>query len=260
MTQLVEDPRNVDSLSNSNNGGSAWNSLPKQWQWCIEEAWISYCKGSLPIGAVITNEGGELIARGRNRIYEDGIYEDDGDHQILRGNRLAHAEMNALLKVDWKVVDPKKCILYTTTEPCPLCIGAVRLTRIRTVFYASRDTGAGSAYGKESLFTANEFMRRARIRVTEPENPDMETILTAMLVEITLQGKEKNMSLLVEKVAEGHPRGANLGQYLFNTGQLDLWKEQGCSAAYIYDQLTLLLPSSDFSTEQCSDKMSYTSV
>jgi len=258
--QLVKDPQNADSDSNSNSGESAWNTLLPQWQCCIEEAWTSYCKGSLPIGAVITDEKGELIARGRNRIYEDDIYEDDGEHQILRGNRLAHAEMNALLKVNWKEVDPKKCILYTTTEPCPLCIGAVRLTRIRMVYYASRDTGAGSAYGKESLFTANEFMRRAHIQVKEPQHADMETILTAMLVETMLRRDDNNMSLLYDTVAAAHPIGASLGQYLFTDGLLDRWKKEGRSAAYTYDQLSLLLPSSDSSTGQGSQQINHVPI
>ena len=237
MTQLIENPQDVDSESKSNSGGSSWNELPPPWQRCIEEAWTSYCKGSLPIGAVITDEYGNLLARGRNRIYEDDIYEDDKENQILRGHRLAHAEMNALLMVNWKEVNPTKCILYTTTEPCPLCVGAVRLTRIRTVYYASKDTGAGSA----DLFEANEFMRKPRIQVTGPEHADMETILIAMLVEITLRRDEKNLSLLYEKVDKAHHTGANLGKDLFSTGRLDLWKKQGRSAAYTYDQLSLLL-------------------
>ena len=237
MTQLVKNPQDVDSESKSNSGGSSWDELLPPWQWCIEEAWTSYCKGSLPIGAAITDEHGKLLARGRNRIYEDDIYEDDKENQILRGHRLAHAEMNALLKVNWKEVNPKKCILYTTTEPCPLCVGAVRLTRIRTVYYASKDIGAGSA----DLFTANKFMERAQIQVTGPEHADLETILIAMLVEITLRRDEKNMSLLYETVDKVHHTGANLGKDLFSTRQLDLWKNQGRTAAYIYDQLSLRL-------------------
>ena len=237
MTQMAGRSQEVDSERNGNEEESCWNKLLPQWQWCIEEAWTSYCKGSLPIGAVITDAAGNLIARGRNRMYEDDIYGDEREKQILRGHRLAHAEMNALLQVNWKEVNPKKCILYTTTEPCPLCVGAVRLTRIRTVYYASKDTGAGSA----NLFTANEFMKRAKIQVTGPERDDMDTILTAMLVEITLRRKDENMSLLYDTVEETHPIGAKLGNKLFEDELLDLWKKQGHSAAYIYDQLLSLV-------------------
>lgn len=237
MEQLAENPQDVDDGSDHNNEESSWNKLSPQWQCCIEEAWTSYCKGSLPIGAAITDEEGHLLARGRNRVYEDGIYEDDRENQILRGHRLAHAEMNALLTVKWKEVNPKKCILYTTTEPCPLCVGAVRLTRIRTVHYASKDIGAGSA----ELFKANEFMKRAHIQVTGPEHAEMETILIAMLAEMTLRRDDDNMSLLFEEIDKAHHAGANLGKDLFNTGQLDIWKNQACSAAYIYNQLSLLL-------------------
>ncbi len=134
--QITQSTQNLNTENNSD-----WHNLSLQWQWCMEEAWASYCKGSLPIGAVVTDEQGNLLARGRNRIYENDIYEDDREDQILRGHRLAHAEMNALINVNWVNVNPYKCTLYTTTEPCPLCVGAIRLTRIRTVHYASRDEG-----------------------------------------------------------------------------------------------------------------------
>lgn len=99
-----------------------WTSLAEPWQICLEEAWTAYCAGSLPIGAAVVDRAGWIVARGRNRIHED---EAEGGH--LRGHRLAHAEMNALVALDYRAIDPRDCILYTTTEPCPLCTGAIRI-------------------------------------------------------------------------------------------------------------------------------------
>lgn len=218
VKQILVDEKNLAS----------WDDLAKPWQWCVEEAWQAYCMGSLPIGAAITDEEGRLLTRGRNRVYEN-----EADGQLLYGHRLAHAEMNALISMDWKKVNPKKCILYTTTEPCPLCVGAVRLTRIGTVHYASHDQGAGSI----ELFQANPFMKRANTHIGEPKNKILENILIAMLIEFTLRKEDKNMSLLYETVAAVHPIGATLGKQLFLEGQLYNWKIQKCSTSFVFNQL-----------------------
>lgn len=209
-----------------------WDDLLHPWQWCIEEAWQAYCMGSLPIGAVIIDEAGQLLARGRNRMYED-----EAQGQMLYGHRLAHAEINALLSVEWKNVNPRQCMLYTTTEPCPLCVGAVRLTRIGAVHYASRDQGAGSI----DLFNANPFMRRARTRIGGPASTALENILIALLIEFTLRKEDNNQSLLYETVAAVHPIGADLGKKLFVEEQLTDWKEQKSSAPFVFNQILQLL-------------------
>lgn len=207
----------------------SWDDLVKPWQWCLEEAWQAYCVGSLPIGAAITDEQGRLLARGRNRVYE---HEAEG--QLLHGHRLAHAEINALVAIkNWEELSPSRCILYTTTEPCPLCVGAIRLARIGTVYYASHDKGAGSI----DLFTANAFMKRRNTHIVAPESSLLENILIAMLVEFTLRKEEKNMSLLYETVAAAHPLGAALGKHLFLGGQLHDWRHQSYSAPFVFNQL-----------------------
>src|SRR3712207_9038209 len=65
---------------------------------------------------------GNVLSRGRNKIHERS-----GEGGTLFGHKLAHAEVNALLKLDYHRHDPRACTLYTTTEPCPLCVGALRM-------------------------------------------------------------------------------------------------------------------------------------
>jgi tRNA(adenine34) deaminase len=221
----------MEQIPVNKKGLANWDDLAKPWQWCIEEAWQAYCMGSLPIGAVITDEEGYLLARGRNRVYEN-----EAEGQLLAGHRLAHAEMNALISLDWDKVNPRQCRLYTTTEPCPLCVGAIRLTRIGAVHYASHDQGAGSI----ELFTANAFMQRANTHIEGPKSGTLENILIALLVEFTLRKEEKNMSLLYESVAAAYPLGAALGKRLFIEGQLANWKQRRCSAPFVFQQLLLL--------------------
>jgi len=45
-----------------------WDQLEKPWQACFELGWTSFKKGSFPIGAVIVDETGEIIAKGRSLL------------------------------------------------------------------------------------------------------------------------------------------------------------------------------------------------
>jgi len=53
--------------------------------------WEAYLAGTIPVGAVVVDEAGEVLSQGRNRIFDEPR---DGH---LGGSRLAHAEVNALL-------------------------------------------------------------------------------------------------------------------------------------------------------------------
>jgi tRNA(adenine34) deaminase len=207
-----------------------WMDLSFPWQACFKEAWTSYCSGSLPIGAVVVDVQGRIVAQGRNRMHEQ-----TAEGKVLSGHRLAHAEMNALLQASGHVVDLTTCILYTTTEPCPLCVGAIRMARLREVRYASRDGLAGSA----DLFEANAWMRRGKISVMGPESALLETILITMLAEWSLTRSliNEKTRVMYEMVATMVPFGALLGQQLFSSRQLHQWREEGRIASFVYDQL-----------------------
>ena len=148
------------------------SSLPRPWRACLEEAWAAYCAGSVPIGAVITEGSGRIVARGRNCMFESSV-----EGYYLSGNRMAHAEINALLALGDLDVDPRVCTLYTTTEPCPMCIGAIRMHWIGKVCYASRDPVAGSA----AFATATPFMQRGQIETVGPQRSDLSGLLLGEL-------------------------------------------------------------------------------
>ena len=117
-----------------------WDELSLPWQACMDQAWEAYCDDCFPIGAVVVDKDGKILSRGRNRIYEK---QKGGRH--LRGAELAHAEVEALLHIDFDAIDPHSCALYTTTEPCPMCMGTFYMSGIRTLHFGSRDPWAGSA-------------------------------------------------------------------------------------------------------------------
>lgn len=96
--------------------------------------------GTIPVGAVVVNEAAEVVSRARNRIFDDSR---DGH---LGGSRLAHAEVNALVGLTSERTY-EGFTLYTSLEPCHLCLSATIAVRIGTLRYAASEPYAG-AVGK----------------------------------------------------------------------------------------------------------------
>jgi tRNA(Arg) A34 adenosine deaminase TadA len=201
-----------------------WASLSSYWQAALAEAWAAYCAGSVPIGAVIADANGQIIARGRNHIG------DDGAAPVAR-HELAHAELNALLSLsftddDLERVDPRTWALYTTMEPCPLCMGAFYMSGIRQLHYAARDPWAGSV----NLLNTTPYLSRKPIHATGPEDAALETLCVGLLMEFTLRGALERLRPWIE----GHwrpvvPEGVRLGERLLETGALQDCRRRGAS-------------------------------
>ncbi|GKU30011.1 nucleoside deaminase [Clostridium folliculivorans] len=116
-----------------------WKDLNYAWQEALSLAWESFKKDTIPIGAVIVDENGKIISRGRNRIF------DTTSNNPLAGTGMAHAETTAMLNLKREEhLNIKKYTLYTTMEPCPMCFGAMVMVGIRNIKYAARDGYAGA--------------------------------------------------------------------------------------------------------------------
>ncbi|MFD1409639.1 tRNA adenosine(34) deaminase TadA [Kroppenstedtia eburnea] len=99
----------------------------------IREAEQAEAKGEVPIGAVLVREG-EIIGRGHNL-------------RESRQDPTAHAEMIAIREAarllgGWRLAG---CELYVTLEPCPMCAGAILLSRLDTLVYGAYDPKGGCA-------------------------------------------------------------------------------------------------------------------
>jgi tRNA(Arg) A34 adenosine deaminase TadA len=112
---------------------AAWAELIPPWQRAFELAWESLRAASIPVGAVVTDASGLIVATGRNRRAEQS-----GPVGQLAGTALAHAELNALTALT-PGVDHRAYTIYTTLEPCLLCTAAVLHTRVGFVRYAAPD-------------------------------------------------------------------------------------------------------------------------
>ncbi len=194
---------------------SLWDTLDLPWQTCLEEAWAASCAGTVPIGAVVIDAAGCILSRGRNRIL------DQGEPPYVYGHTLAHAELNALVALDYNGVDPHTCAIYTTTEPCPLCMGAIYMSGVRQVHYASRDPYAGST----NILGTTPYLSRKPVKVFGPERLDLEIAVMAMFVEFELHRHADALDGVVIRAWQaGAPEAAiqavRIGESLFRSGEL----------------------------------------
>jgi len=109
---------------------SAWESLGSTWQLAIDQAWKSWTAGSAGVGAVLVDQTGSVVAKGRNRTTEQS-----GSH--LSGTIMAHAEMDVLSQVPFGTRITGS--LHTTFEPCLMCAATIAFYRVPEVHYAAAD-------------------------------------------------------------------------------------------------------------------------
>jgi len=197
-----------------------WGDIPRPWQLAFIEAWAAYCNGSIPIGSVLTNSSGEVIYLGRNRINDESA----PINQIC-SNKLAHAEMNVLLQVsnhDAKMLP--HYTLFTTTEPCILCFGAIVMSGIRRVRYASTDTLAGGSNLNQSN---NSFIRSRDIEM-QCEHRFLGSIQKVLRTDylLRLHDKDRAEKLLSYEVSE-YPEAVDLGRRWHRSDKLLKAKQDG---------------------------------
>jgi len=117
----------------------AWQELDEPWRASLELAWEAYLAGTIPVGSVVAAPDGSVVARGRNRIF-------DPPGQGLSGSRLAHAEVDALAQLP-VTVRYRDHVLYSTLEPCLLCVAATLHATVGRIEYATADPFGGGCTG-----------------------------------------------------------------------------------------------------------------
>jgi len=105
--------------------------------------------GEVPIGAVIVDGEGKVIAKASNT-------------RETLNTVLGHAELLALhrackKKQSWRLVD---CTLYVTLEPCFMCAGALSQARIKRVVFATHDPKGGAMGSLENISTYTKLNHR----------------------------------------------------------------------------------------------------
>jgi cytosine deaminase len=117
-------------------------------QAAIEEAKKGLAEGGIPIGSVLVLDG-KIIGRGHNQ-------------RVQHGSVIHHAEMNCLENAGrLKASDYRRCVLYSTLSPCPMCSGAVLLYKIPHVIVGENVTFRGP----------EEYVRSQGVQVEVRQDP-----------------------------------------------------------------------------------------
>ena len=113
--------------------------------------------GGGPFGAVVVKDN-KIIGRGHNRV-------------TLNNDPTAHAEVNAIRDACKNLEDfnLKDCTIYTSCEPCPMCISAIYWARINRVVYASTGQDAAKA-GFDDTLIAREVCTPYEQRIMKIEH------------------------------------------------------------------------------------------
>ena len=119
----------------------------------IKEAEKAKQLGEVPIGAVVVLDG-EIIGRGHN--------ERETTHDAT-----THAEMSAIRQANhhlknWRLEDAS---LFVTLEPCPMCSGAIILSRVKEVYYGAADSKGGTAGTLMNLLEDERFNHQSQVEV-----------------------------------------------------------------------------------------------
>lgn len=111
----------------------------------LKEAEKAFEKGEVPVGAVIVKNS-EIIGCGHN------MRETSKDPT-------SHAEIFAIQEASqhlsgWRLMD---CEMYVTVEPCPMCAGAIVLSRLKKVYIGTMDPKGGAAGSLYNILQDNRL-------------------------------------------------------------------------------------------------------
>ena len=106
-----------------------------------------------PFGAVVVKDG-KIVAKSGNKV-------------TTTNDPTAHAEVSAIRMACKKLqtFDLTGCVIYTSCEPCPMCLSAIYWARIGVIYYANTKTDAASI-GFDDKFIYEEIEKPMHLRKT----------------------------------------------------------------------------------------------
>ena len=115
-----------------------------------------------PFGAVVAKDG-RIVGAACNRVIE-------------RGDPTAHAEMEAIREACRELgsFHLEGCELYATSEPCPMCLGAIHWARLDRVYYAlTRADAREIGFDDEAMYEAMAAPMMPMERVARPDAEEL---------------------------------------------------------------------------------------
>ena len=118
----------------------------------LEEARAAAARGEVPVGAVLLDPQGAVLAAAGNRT--------EADHDAS-----AHAEMLVLRAGGRSLQSPRltDCTLVVTLEPCPMCAAAISAFRIGTLIFGAYDPKGGGVEHGARVFSASSCHHRPEV-------------------------------------------------------------------------------------------------
>jgi tRNA(adenine34) deaminase len=107
--------------------------IPEPMLNAFNEARKAAARGEVPVGAVIVNAQGEVLAAAGNQTLE---LKDPTAHAEILVIRAAAQVLSSERLID--------CDLYVTLEPCAMCAAAISFARVRRVYFAATDKKMGA--------------------------------------------------------------------------------------------------------------------
>jgi len=128
------------------------NRFPNHMSIALEEARAAGARGEVPVGAVIVDPAGVVVARAGNRTRE------------LR-DPSAHAEMLAIRAACAHAGSERLTghALYVTLEPCPMCAAAIGFARIARLYYGAVDPKSGGVAQGPRVFSHPQCHHRPEV-------------------------------------------------------------------------------------------------
>ena len=111
----------------------------------IKEAIKARKKNEVPVGAIIVDGCGNVIAKAHNLVE-------------TRNDPTCHAEKLVIEKA-LKITGQRflnNCDIWVTLEPCVMCAGLIKQTRIRRLYYGAEDKKGGSIQNGVGVFSDNK--------------------------------------------------------------------------------------------------------
>jgi tRNA(adenine34) deaminase len=125
---------------------------PPPMRLALAEAEAAAARGEVPVGAVLVDGEGRLLAASGNRVEADR-------------DPTAHAEMMVLREgaVRLGAKHLANCDLYVTLEPCAMCAAAIGLARLRRLYFGAYDSKGGAVEHGPRLFDQSSTNHRPEI-------------------------------------------------------------------------------------------------
>lgn len=122
----------------------------------IELSKQSIDSGSSPFGYVIVDAEGKIVGEGHNRVAPDN-------------DPTAHGEVVAIRNAcrNLGTFDLSGCILYTSCEPCPMCLNACKWANIAEVYFAADRFDAENIGFRDRVFYDDDPLELHRINLRE---------------------------------------------------------------------------------------------